>query len=85
MGIILGWIGSICFAVCGIPQAAQCARQGHARGISMLFLVLWLIGEICYATAMCMEFGWVWWMMTNYIFNTICLLVIFRYRLWPRG
>lgn len=50
----------------------------------MLFLLLWMIGEIFYATAMCIEFGWVWWMMTNYIFNAVCLMVIFRYRLWPR-
>jgi len=83
MGVILGWIGSVCFAACGLPQAAQCMRQGHANGLSPLFLALWSGGEVCYVSAVLLEFGWVWWMIVNYFVNILCLLVICRYRLWP--
>jgi len=81
----IGWLGSICFAACGIPQAIRCARQGHADGLSPWFLAFWLLGEVCYVAAVLMEFGWVGWMMVNYIVNLICLFVIWRYRIWPKG
>lgn len=81
---VIGWIGSICFAACGIPQAIRCVQQGHANGLSPWFLILWLIGEVCYVAAVLMQFGWVWWMMVNYIINLICLLVLCRYRFWPK-
>lgn len=66
---VLGWVGSVCFALCGAPQAAKCVWQGHARGLSLWFLGLWLAGEICYVAAVLTEFGWVAWMMVNYTLN----------------
>lgn len=77
---ILGWIGSACFAACGIPQAWQCYRQGHACGVNDLFLTLWMLGEITYAAAVWMQFGWVWWMMANYLVNFVVISVIIGYR-----
>jgi len=85
MASIIGWIGSICFALCGTPQAFQCIRQGHARGLSPLFLALWGAGEMCYIAAVLIQFGWVGWMMVNYTFNLICVFIMVRYRLWPRS
>ncbi len=84
MSALLGWIGSIGFALCGLPQVMQCIRQGHARGLSPWFLGLWLLGEICYVTAVLLEFGWVAWMMTNYVMNILWIVVMFRYLVWPR-
>lgn len=43
---ILGWIGSILFAICGLPQAIKCYKEKHADGISTSFLLMWLFGEI---------------------------------------
>ncbi len=85
MNNVLGWIGSICFALCGLPQAIKCVRQGNTQGLSTLFLTLWSVGSVCYIMAVWTEFGWVPWMMMNYIMNLIWLVTIFRYRLWPRG
>jgi uncharacterized protein with PQ loop repeat len=84
MSALLGWIGSIGFALCGIPQVVQCVRQGHARGLSPWFLGLWLLGEICYVTAVLLEFGWVAWMLTNYIANILSIILMLRYLVWPR-
>ena len=39
-------IGSIAFAICGLPQAIKSIKDGHSDGISWGFLVLWIIGEV---------------------------------------
>lgn len=84
MSLLLGWIGSICLALSPLPQAIKCMYQGHSRGLSIIMLTLWGTGEICYIAAVWMEFGWVVWMMVNYILNLAWVTIIFRYRLWPR-
>ena len=47
---ILGWLGSICLAVCGMPQAWMSFKDKHSHGISWAFLLLWAFGE-CFALA----------------------------------
>ena len=81
---ILGWIGSLAFTLCAAPQAVRCWRQGHAEGLSSLFLCIWLMGEVCMLAAVPLQCGWVPWLMISYIGNTLCLLVIIRYHLRPR-
>ncbi len=43
---IIGWLGSILFAICAVPQAVQSYKQKHSHGISKAFLALWLFGEV---------------------------------------
>lgn len=43
---ILGWIGSLCLAGCGIPQAWVSFKDKHSDGISWAFLLLWAFGEV---------------------------------------
>ena len=43
---IMGWLGSICLAICGIPQAWQSFKDKHSHGISWGFVLLWAFGEI---------------------------------------
>lgn len=80
---IFGWIGSALFAMCGLPQAAQSAREGHSRGLSWLFLLMWFFGEV-------FTLVYVWPKMdvpllANYCTNMVFLLVILFYKLFPRG
>lgn len=80
---VIGWLGSILFSMCAVPQAWQCYRQKHADGLSWTFLLMWLTGEILTAV-------YVWPtqqypLLANYFFNGLCLLVILRYRMWPRS
>lgn len=78
----IGWVGNILFAACGIPQVIKCYRDGNADGLSWIFLLMWLVGEIFTAS-------FVWntsrqpQLMFNYIFNTTCLLIILKYKLFP--
>jgi hypothetical protein len=51
--------------------------------LSPWFLWLWFGGEIFYGSAVYLEYGWIWWMMVNYVLNIACILVIFRYYFWP--
>lgn len=76
---LIGWVGSVAFAVCGIPQAWECVKNRSAKGISPLFVGLWLIGEVCYVISVFMKFGWVHWMMFNYITNIVSIAVIVYY------
>jgi uncharacterized protein with PQ loop repeat len=76
---VIGWTGSVAFALCGLPQAWECYRSNTARGISPLFVGLWLLGEVCYIISVLMKFGWVHWMMFNYGANIVSISVIIFY------
>jgi uncharacterized protein with PQ loop repeat len=78
---LIGWIGSVAFAVCGIPPAWECYKNKSAKGINPTFIGLWLLGEVCYVISILMKFGWVNWMMFNYIANLLSIGVIIFYLL----
>ena len=84
MADFIGWIGSIAFAICGIPQAWDCYKNRTARGINPLFVALWLVGEVCYVASVLMKFGWVNWMMFNYMANIFSIIVIIYYLFMDR-
>lgn len=42
----VGWIGNILFAICGLPQVIKTYRCKSANDLSVLFLWMWLMGEI---------------------------------------
>ncbi len=72
----IGWVGSIAFAVCGLPQAWNCVKTRTAKGISAGFIALWFLGEVCYVVSILMKYGWVNWMMFNYISNIVSIVII---------
>jgi len=78
----IGWLGSALFAICGFPQAIQCAKDGHARGLNWFFLLCWFGGEVLTSV-------YVWDKMdipllANYAVNMVFLLVMLRYKIWER-
>lgn len=79
---ILGWAGAILFAICALPQAIECARNGHARGLNWFFLLAWFFGEV-------FTIIYVWPkadypLLFNYFLNLVFLAVILRYKIWER-
>ena len=80
---IIGWIGAICFAICAIPQAVTCYKNGHSDGISYGFLLLWLTGEVCTIIYIIPKMDVP--LLVNYIGNLLCLLVILKYKILPRN
>lgn len=78
----IGWIGAALFAICGFPQALQCYKQGHSRGLNWFFLLAWLGGEILTIVYILpkMDFP----LLFNYAVNLIFLFVMLRYKIWER-
>lgn len=83
MSDAIGWAGSIFFAISAAPQAWKSYKDGNSDGLAWWFLLLWLAGEICYITATLVKFGLVGWMMFNYIFGTMFLLMLIWFKLNP--
>lgn len=79
---IIGWVGSIMFAICAVPQAFLSWKQGHSNGLNWLFLGLWLGGELLTTYYVWPKQDWP--LLTNYFINMTCLAVILYYKLWPR-
>lgn len=79
---ILGWIGSIAFAVCAIPQVYDSWKKGHSRGITWGFYVLWVVGEI-FTFLYVIPMGKMP-MILNYGLNLIFLGIIGYYKAFPR-
>ncbi|HUX52826.1 MAG TPA: PQ-loop repeat-containing protein [Williamwhitmania sp.] len=50
----VGWLGSILFSICGLPQLVKTWKTKKVDDLSSLFLWLWFWGEIltfCYIVA----------------------------------
>jgi len=78
----VGWLGSILFALCGLPQAIQSWRDGHSRGLAWGFIGAWLGGEL-----LTIAYVWPkadWPLLFNYFVNLIFLFVMLRYKLFER-
>jgi len=78
----IGWIGAALFAICGLPQAIQCYRDGHARGLNWFFLMAWFWGEV-------LTIIYIWPkqdypLLANYFANMGFLLVMLKFKLWER-
>ena len=43
---LIGWISGAMLAICGIPQAIKIIKTNDTSSLSMMFLVLWFLGEV---------------------------------------
>jgi len=77
----MGWIASILLALCGLPLAYKSYKEGHSRGISLLFLLTWLVGEV-----LALVYSWnkdVLPLLFNYGLNIFFIGVVLYYKLKP--
>jgi len=79
----IGWIGSILFAICAVPQAYHTQRMGHCRGLTWSFLLCWLGGELFTIAYVLPKMDVP--LLFNYSINLICLLIMLRYKIWERA
>jgi len=82
---MIGWIGALFLSACAVPQAHYCWRMGHARGLSMSFLMLWAGGEIAMSAYVVADHAASAPLMLNYLFNIAMICVMLRYKLWPKA
>lgn len=78
---ILGWLGSICLAVCAIPQAWMSFKDKHSEGISWAFLLLWAFGEVFALAYVYDKLDLP--LLLNYATNILVLGVILYYKIKP--
>lgn len=81
---IIGWVGSFLLTFCGVPMAWQSYRDGHSDGINMLFLHMWLWGEVLVLAYVLAQTIMLYPLIANYAFNIVVILVILKYKLFPR-
>lgn len=79
--VILGWLGSICLAICGIPQAWMSYKEKHSEGISWAFLLLWAFGELFALAYVYDKLDLP--LLLNYSVNILILAVILYFKVRP--
>lgn len=65
----IGWIGSVLFAFCGLPQAIKAYRTRSVADLSWLFLLMWWLGEILTFVYVCTQPTLQIPLLANYTFN----------------
>ena len=80
---IIGFLGSILLACCGLPQAILSYKQGHSDGISLGFLLMWTLGEILTLIYITPKSDIP--LLINYSTNLIFLIIIWKYKIFRRG
>ena len=73
---LIGWVGSLLLAFCGLPQAIQSVKSGDSNGINSGFIWAWFIGELMTLIYIIPEFKWP--LIFNYTANIIFILIIDR-------
>jgi uncharacterized protein with PQ loop repeat len=80
---IIGWLGSICLAICGIPQAWMSFKDKHSHGISWAFILLWAFGE---AFALAYVYDKLDLpLVVNYLTNILIVGVILYFKINPKS
>jgi uncharacterized protein with PQ loop repeat len=82
---MIGWIGSLMLAFCGLPQAIKSIRDKHSSGLDYTFLTLWTLGEILTLIAISKDASNLVYLMFNYGSNLLFLSVIWFYKIFPRS
>lgn len=74
--IVIGWLYTICFAICYIPQIVKSLTTKKVDDISVSLFVLSLLGYISAIIYTLSEIGFNAILITNYIFGAICSLLM---------
>ena len=79
---ILGWLGSICLAICGMPQAWMSYKDKNSHGISWAFLLLWAFGELFALSYVANNLDGP--LLLNYGVNILIIAIILYYKVSPK-
>lgn len=76
---IIGWIGSIFLAFCGLPQAIKSIKNKNSDGMTWGMLILWQLGECTTMIYIILKKEYP--LFFNYIFNIIFVSIIIYFKL----
>jgi uncharacterized protein with PQ loop repeat len=80
--LLMGWIGSLCLSICGLPQAWLSFKEKSSDGISWGFLLLWGFGELFGISYVVDKADAP--LIVNYATNILIIGVILYYKINPR-
>lgn len=80
---VFGWIGAICLAICGLPQAIQAIKHKHANGVTWGLISLWGFGDLFQLIYVTYKQDWP--IVVNCFFNLVIILVIAYYKQFPKS
>ena len=79
---VIGWIGSIAFAVSALPQAYHSWKTKNSNGITWGLITCWWIGEWCCLIYVIPQLQWP--LIANYVGNIVFVSVITYYKIWSQ-
>ncbi len=71
----VGWLGAILLATCGLPQFFKTIKTKKFDGLSIVFLIWWLIGEILTLFYVIWA-AWKWPLLFNYTLNILLIFIM---------
>jgi uncharacterized protein with PQ loop repeat len=81
---ILGYLGALLLGACALPLLVRTLRDGHARGVSALFLVSWFLGECLMLAYVVLLPALSIPLFANYLANVLMVGLVCFYRVRPR-
>ena len=77
---LIGLFGTLMLSFCGIPQALKSIKEKSSKGVSLLFLLMWLFGEVFvfyYVMKTSLDFI----LLANYLLNIVLVTIILFYKI----
>jgi len=73
---VIGWFYTLCFAICYIPQIVKSLKTKKVDDVSVTLFMLSLTGYIAAIVYTLGEIGFNIILITNYIFGSLCSLIM---------
>lgn len=81
---LLGYFGSIILVFATLPQVIKCIKDGNSQGLSAGTLWLWALGMLLLLLYVILTVGSIS-LLLNYLANLIFMLVMLKYKYFPRN
>ena len=75
---LIGWLSTICFSLCAMPQVIRCFKNKHGRDIPWDLTIIWTLGEI-FAIIYVLPIR-DYPLLCNYFLNLLLLSIIIYYK-----
>jgi uncharacterized protein with PQ loop repeat len=72
---IIGWLGAFLLATCSLPQLIKTIKTKKFEGLSLTFVIWWLLGEI-FTLSYIFHVAFKWPLIFNYTINILATSII---------
>lgn len=78
---LIGYIGSLLLAACGIPQVYKSFKDKHSNGLHLWFILMWLVGEYTTLAYILLKGINSIPLLINYIISVVTTTIIMYYKI----